>query len=126
MNDANGDPAAIDAELEAFLAENADGNSGNDAPENSEDEDQDEGAADAADTKPSVVASLQKKVAALTKGFTAQKKTIDVLMAAEQTEIKPQTNIPVRTNELKHSATHLFGMNNSFLAFEIGRASCRE
>src|SRR5690554_24044 len=118
MNDANGDLAAIDAELEAFLAENADGNSGDDAPENSEDEDQDEGAAEAADNKPSVVASLQKKVAALTKGFSAQKKTIDVLMAAEETEIKLQNNIPVRTNELKHSATHLFGMNKSFLAFE--------
>src|SRR5690554_1047426 len=49
MNDANGDLAAIDAELEAFLAENADGNSQEDAPENDKDEDQVEGPADAAD-----------------------------------------------------------------------------
>lgn len=112
MNDANGDLAAIDAELQTFLSENVE----EDDLENGEEEE--DAPANAEGDNPTVIASLQKRVSALTKGFSAQKKTIEALMDAEESEIKPLTNLGVRTNELKHSATHLFGMNKKFLAFE--------
>lgn len=124
MNEGNADLSAIDAELAAFLAQNPDV-----APEASEeDQDEDEDQDDDEDTdedgkkKPnattSTIKGLARKVGALTKGFSAQQKTIEALMDAEETEVKTQTTTAVRTNILKHSATHLFGTPKSFFAFD--------
>lgn len=127
MNDANADLTAIDAELEAFLAENPTVNaelngadtSDDDEDENEdEDQDEDDDQANASTAQPRIIASLQKRVSALTKGFSAQKKTIEALMDAEETEIKPQNTIAVRTNTLKHSATHLFAIGKPMFSYE--------
>src|SRR5690606_19721409 len=119
MNDADADLSAIDAELEAFLAENPDAtpDAVDDDPEDDEEEEDDDDD-EKSDKKPKAKTTLAQKVAALTKGFSAQKKTIDALMDAEETPIKPQNTIAVRTNNFKHSATHLFAVDKSFYAFE--------
>src|SRR5690606_31226741 len=127
MNDANADLTAIDAELEAFLAENptvnaelngADTSDDDEDEDEDEDQDEDDDQANASTAQPRIIASLQKRVSALTKGFSAQKKTIEALMDAEETEIKPQNTIAVRTNTLKHSATHLFAIGKPMFSYE--------
>src|SRR5690606_33685863 len=122
MNDADADLTAIDAELEAFLAENSDldADALDDADEDDEEEDEEEEETET--KKPKAVgnrlSAISRKLGALQKGFSAQKKTIEALMDAEETEVKTQTTTAVRTNILKHSATHLFGTPKSFFAFE--------
>lgn len=116
LDNAEHDLSAIDAELQAFLAANAE-ETEEETDETTEEEETDN-TADASNNQPSVIASLQKRVSALTKGFSAQKKTIEALMDSPEKEVKTQTTTAVRTNILKHSATHLFATNKTFFAFE--------
>lgn len=116
LDNAEHDLSAIDAELQAFLAANAE-ETEEETDETTEEEETDN-TANASDNQPSVIASLQKRVSALTKGFSAQKKTIEALMDAPEKDVETQTTTAVRTNILKHSATHLFATNKTFFAFE--------
>lgn len=113
MNDVDADLSAIDAELDAFLAANPEA-----AEAIDEDPDEDEEEEEETPKKAKAKTTLSQKVNALTAGFSAQKKKIDALMDAEETEIKPQTTTAVRKQNLQHSATHLFATNKQFFAFE--------
>ncbi len=124
MNDADADLSAIDAELDAFLAENPDlgadpscddDNDQDDADEDDEDDDSDNKKPKATSTR---LSAISRKLGALQKGLAAQKKTIAALMDAEETDVVTQSTTAVRTNNFKHSATHLFGLNHEYLAFE--------
>lgn len=124
MNDGNADLSVIDAELSAFLAQNPDvvPEAAEEDPDEDEDPDDDEDSDDGDKKKPkattATIEGLSRKVGALTKGFSEQKKTIAALMAKPEDEVKTQTTTAVRTNILKHSATHLFGMQQEYMAFE--------
>lgn len=117
MNNADADLAAIDAELKAFVAANPDAASKSEDEDDDEDEEEEEEETDPKE-KPKAKGSIATTVAALVKGFSAQKKTIETLMDAEEIDVKTLTTTAVRTNTLKHSATHLFATNKTFFAFE--------
>lgn len=125
LNDSDTDLSAIDAELEALLAENPDLGA---APSDDDDEDDDDAEDDADDDdeadskKPKAtsnrLSAISRKLGAIQKGLNAQKRTIAALMDKPEEEVKTQTTTAVRTNILKHSATHLFGMQQEYMAFE--------
>lgn len=118
--DEEADLSDIDAELDAFLAANPEV-----APEASEEDPEEDDEEDDNDDKKknkskasATIDGLSRKVGALAKGFAAQKKTIEALMDAEETDVKTVTTTAVRKNNIQHSATHLFGATQQMFAFE--------
>lgn len=122
-NDGNADLSVIDAELAAFLAQNPDvvPEAAEEDPEEEDPDDDEDSDDDDKKKKPKATATIEglsRKVGALTKGFSEQKKTIAALMDKPEEEVATQTTTAVRTQTLKHSATHLFGISQEYLAFE--------
>lgn len=123
-NDGNADLSVIDAELAAFLAQNPDvvPEAAEEDPEEEDLDDDEDSDDDDKKKKPkaatATIEGLSRKVGALTKGFSEQKKTIAALMDKPEEEVATQTTTAVRTQTLKHSATHLFGISQEYLAFE--------